>query len=499
MPYTPTHPNDKPQVAEPMAHEYLAAESALHRQQHAPPPLQAPPPSRHQHKGGRHARGQPKKPKPKPQPLSPPQKGLGGWRPGGGGAGGQQQVQYKAGRAGGRPKPPTPTPLLTGLAAAGGEGGGGGSGSGMLSPTGLANKAGAVSPASKGSVMHGGDDSLVEEGVAVGGGAAPAEAAPRPDTPIALPGSSAVLPAVVVAAAAPPSAATTTTGAAQGGGGLSGSRTGAAAAAGGGGGGGGGGGPMGGAISSTVTNTSELTNKDFSSLLQQASTPGGLLPSASPATPPPWQQGAGAGAGAGAGRDEDEDEDGFFGRMRQRLSGALFDKLELVVWEHLASRHGQVRDACVRACMCGSCGLRCGVVWCGVVWCGVGARHVAERSGHLIVVWFSLKARYFSFNPSTLPSKTPRPRPKKQAFLASPLFKKYQQFAFLSKKPVSEEDFVLFRVLGRGGFGQVNGACLVPFAFCPLSVCACVSIRRYVVVGGTRGASACAFCLGGLA
>lgn len=37
------------------------------------------------------------------------------------------------------------------------------------------------------------------------------------------------------------------------------------------------------------------------------------------------------------------------------------------------------------------------------------------------------------------------------------MFKQYQSFVYLSKKPVSEDDFTLFRVLGRGGFGQVNG------------------------------------------
>jgi serine/threonine protein kinase len=60
------------------------------------------------------------------------------------------------------------------------------------------------------------------------------------------------------------------------------------------------------------------------------------------------------------------------------------------------------------------------------------------------------------------------------AFLASPLFHKYCQFAYIAKvgcpltslppslppslqQPVTEHDFVLFRALGRGGFGQVNG------------------------------------------
>lgn len=42
-------------------------------------------------------------------------------------------------------------------------------------------------------------------------------------------------------------------------------------------------------------------------------------------------------------------------------------------------------------------------------------------------------------------------------FIASPMFKQYQHFLYLSKKAVTEDDFTLFRVLGRGGFGQVNG------------------------------------------
>ena len=42
-------------------------------------------------------------------------------------------------------------------------------------------------------------------------------------------------------------------------------------------------------------------------------------------------------------------------------------------------------------------------------------------------------------------------------FISSPMFKQYQHFLYLSKKAVTEDDFTLFRVLGRGGFGQVNG------------------------------------------
>jgi hypothetical protein len=43
------------------------------------------------------------------------------------------------------------------------------------------------------------------------------------------------------------------------------------------------------------------------------------------------------------------------------------------------------------------------------------------------------------------------------AFQASPLFEKMQSFLFLQEAAVTEDDFALFRVLGRGGFGMVNG------------------------------------------
>lgn len=42
-------------------------------------------------------------------------------------------------------------------------------------------------------------------------------------------------------------------------------------------------------------------------------------------------------------------------------------------------------------------------------------------------------------------------------FLLSELYTKYFRFLYLQRKPVTEDDFTLFRVLGRGGFGLVNG------------------------------------------
>jgi len=44
-----------------------------------------------------------------------------------------------------------------------------------------------------------------------------------------------------------------------------------------------------------------------------------------------------------------------------------------------------------------------------------------------------------------------------EAFKASPSWIKYLDFMCLSEQNVTEQDFTLFRVLGRGGFGLVNG------------------------------------------
>ena len=44
-----------------------------------------------------------------------------------------------------------------------------------------------------------------------------------------------------------------------------------------------------------------------------------------------------------------------------------------------------------------------------------------------------------------------------EAFLASRYHLRYVQFTLLSRKSVSEDDFSLFRVLGRGGYGVVSG------------------------------------------
>ncbi|CAM9523099.1 unnamed protein product [Discosporangium mesarthrocarpum] len=43
------------------------------------------------------------------------------------------------------------------------------------------------------------------------------------------------------------------------------------------------------------------------------------------------------------------------------------------------------------------------------------------------------------------------------SFLLSEQFIEYTRFLCVQRKPVSENDFILFRVLGRGGFGAVNG------------------------------------------
>jgi hypothetical protein len=43
------------------------------------------------------------------------------------------------------------------------------------------------------------------------------------------------------------------------------------------------------------------------------------------------------------------------------------------------------------------------------------------------------------------------------AFQQSELHQKYFGFMCISEKPLTEDDFSLFRVLGRGGFGLVNG------------------------------------------
>ena len=44
-----------------------------------------------------------------------------------------------------------------------------------------------------------------------------------------------------------------------------------------------------------------------------------------------------------------------------------------------------------------------------------------------------------------------------QKFKASDQWTKYINFMHLSEQKVTEDDFTLFRVLGRGGFGLVNG------------------------------------------
>lgn len=42
-------------------------------------------------------------------------------------------------------------------------------------------------------------------------------------------------------------------------------------------------------------------------------------------------------------------------------------------------------------------------------------------------------------------------------FLLSSHFQEYTRFLYVQNRPVTENDFILFRILGRGGFGAVNG------------------------------------------
>ena len=42
-------------------------------------------------------------------------------------------------------------------------------------------------------------------------------------------------------------------------------------------------------------------------------------------------------------------------------------------------------------------------------------------------------------------------------FCNGPAYSKMMKFLCMMTKPVDEDDFALFRVLGRGGFGLVNG------------------------------------------
>lgn len=42
-------------------------------------------------------------------------------------------------------------------------------------------------------------------------------------------------------------------------------------------------------------------------------------------------------------------------------------------------------------------------------------------------------------------------------FLLSSQFQEYTRFLHVQHRPVTENDFILFRILGRGGFGAVNG------------------------------------------
>jgi len=66
----------------------------------------------------------------------------------------------------------------------------------------------------------------------------------------------------------------------------------------------------------------------------------------------------------------------------------------------------------------------------------------------------------YLFNEYTNPSVTPGagdPPQKAATFVASEEYQRYLQFSYIREKPVCETDFLEFRVLGKGGFGQVKG------------------------------------------
>ena len=44
-----------------------------------------------------------------------------------------------------------------------------------------------------------------------------------------------------------------------------------------------------------------------------------------------------------------------------------------------------------------------------------------------------------------------------ESYLRSNWFKDYLKFFYIQHEPLKENDFVVFRLLGRGGFGEVNG------------------------------------------
>lgn len=64
----------------------------------------------------------------------------------------------------------------------------------------------------------------------------------------------------------------------------------------------------------------------------------------------------------------------------------------------------------------------------------------------------------------------------------------FAQFKQLETRPVSVPDFVNFRVLGRGGFGSVNGQRLLWLLACPLHALDCERFwcAVQVAASGTR-------------
>ena len=63
-------------------------------------------------------------------------------------------------------------------------------------------------------------------------------------------------------------------------------------------------------------------------------------------------------------------------------------------------------------------------------------------------------------------------------FLESQEFLKAKQFLWYQDRPVVPEDFYIMRVLGRGGFGLVNGT----YMSLVVLVCVCVSVVALFVV-----------------
>lgn len=74
-------------------------------------------------------------------------------------------------------------------------------------------------------------------------------------------------------------------------------------------------------------------------------------------------------------------------------------------------------------------------------------------------------------------------------FLLSGHFQEYTRFLHVQHRPVTENDFILFRVLGRGGFGAVNGTMTHPAPQVVTALCLCKPVHArlcmiFTVSGG---------------